>query len=106
MLQSSFSATENKTGINRKLDLVFIHLFCSGFLTTWALEEIHLKTAAKDALDGDILDELMPISELLRRLTKCRLEVLQQDWDARHHKKLHKIDVNSETERLFFLSLY
>ena len=50
----------------------------------------------------------MPISEILQRLTKCDyIEVLQQDWDARHDKKLHKIDVNSETERLllFFVSV-
>ena len=37
--------------------------------------------AAKDALDGDISDELSPFSDLETRANKFLLEIWQSEWD-------------------------
>ena len=38
-------------------------------------------SAAKDALDGDILIELIPFSDLKPRTNKYILELWQSEWD-------------------------
>ena len=48
-------------------------------------------SAAKDALGGDILDELIPFSDLKSRVNKYVLEFWQSEWDEFPEDKLHKI---------------
>ena len=48
-------------------------------------------SAAKDALVGDILVELIPFSDLNPRTNKCILELWQSEWDEFPENKLHKI---------------
>ena len=38
-------------------------------------------TAARDALDGDISDELIPVSDLKPRMNQCIMEFWQHEWD-------------------------
>ena len=49
-------------------------------------------SAAKDALDGDISDELIPFSDFKSRVNKHVLELWQSDskWDEFPENKLHK----------------
>ena len=47
-------------------------------------------SVAKDALTGDILGELIPLS----RINKYMLEVWQLEWDEFPENKLHKIFPN------------
>jgi len=48
--------------------------------------------SAKDALDGDIADELIPFSDFKSRVNKHVLELWQSDseWDEFPENKLHK----------------
>ena len=48
-------------------------------------------SAAKDALDGDILVELIPFSDLKPRTNKYILELWQSEWDEFPENKLYKI---------------
>ena len=48
-------------------------------------------SAAKDALDGDILVELIPFSDLKSRTNKYILELWQSEWDEFPENKLYKI---------------
>ena len=48
-------------------------------------------SAAKDALDGDILIELIPFSDLKPRTNKYILELWQSEWDEFPENKLYKI---------------
>ena len=48
-------------------------------------------SAAKDALDGDILVELIPFSDLKSHTNKYILELWQSEWDEFPENKLHKI---------------
>ena len=47
-------------------------------------------SAAKDALNGDILDECIPFSDLKPRLNNI-FELWQREWDEYHINKLHNI---------------
>ena len=47
--------------------------------------------AAKNALDGDISDELIPFSDLKSRVNKHVLELRQSEWDEFPENKLLKI---------------
>ena len=53
-------------------------------------------SAAKDALDGDILHELIPFSDVKSHINKFVLELWQLQWDLLPETKLH---------RFFFLHL-
>ena len=48
-------------------------------------------SAAKDALDGDILVGHIPFSDLKSHTNKCILELWQSEWDEFPENKLHKI---------------
>ena len=48
-------------------------------------------SAAKDALDGDISNELIPFSDLRSRVYKYVLELWQLEWDEFPENKLHRI---------------
>ena len=48
-------------------------------------------SAAKDALDGDISVELIPLSDLKPRTNKYILELWQSEWDEFPENKLYKI---------------
>ena len=48
-------------------------------------------SAAKDALDGDILVELIPFSDLKSHTDKYILELWQAEWDEFPENKLYKI---------------
>ena len=48
-------------------------------------------SAAKDALDGDILVELIPFSDLKSHTNKYILELWQSEWDEFPENKLYKI---------------
>ena len=48
-------------------------------------------SAAKDALDGDTSDELIPFSDLRSRVYKYVLELWQLEWDEFPENKLHRI---------------
>ena len=48
-------------------------------------------SAAKDALDGDILVELIPFSDLKPCTNKYILELWQSEWDDFPENKLYKI---------------
>ena len=47
-------------------------------------------SAAEDALDSDISDELIPFSDLKPRLNKYILDLWQTEWDDYPHNKLYK----------------
>ena len=47
-------------------------------------------SAAKDALDGDISEELIPLSDLKPRLNKYLLDLWQTEWDVYPHNKSYK----------------
>jgi ribonuclease HI len=47
-------------------------------------------SAAKDARDGDISDELIPFSDLKPRLNTYILNLWQKEWDDYSHNKLYK----------------
>ena len=46
-------------------------------------------SAAKDAIVGDILVELIPFSDLKARTNKCMLELWQSEWGEFPENKLH-----------------
>ena len=46
-------------------------------------------SAAKDAIAGDILVELIPFSDLKARTSKCMLELWQSEWGEFPENKLH-----------------
>ena len=46
-------------------------------------------SAAKDAIAGDILVELIPFSDLRARTSKCMIEMWQSDWGEFPENKLH-----------------
>ena len=48
-------------------------------------------SAANDALEGNISDELIPFSDLKSRVNKCVLELWQSEWDEFPENNLHKI---------------
>ena len=65
-------------------------------------------SAAKDALDGDILVELIPFSDLKPRTNKYILELWQSEWDEFPKNKLYKIFPvlkDPSIERMYILSL-
>ena len=47
-------------------------------------------SAAKDALDSDISDELIPFSDLKPRLNKYLVDLWQMEWDNYPYNKLYK----------------
>ena len=49
------------------------------------------ESAAKDALDGDISDDLIPFSDLKPRLNNYIFELWQREWDVYPRNKLHNI---------------
>ena len=51
----------------------------------------NLDSAVKDALDGDISDELIPFSDLTSSVNKYLLELWQLEWNKIPQNKLHKI---------------
>ena len=57
-----------------------------------ALEVIQTAAAAKDALDGDISDELTPFSDLKPRMNQYIMEHGQPEWDERRDNKLHQTE--------------
>ena len=57
-------------------------------------------SAAKDALDGDILVELIPFSDLKSRKNKYILELWQSEWDEFPENKLYI----SNVKRMYCLS--
>ena len=48
-------------------------------------------TAADDALDGDISDELIPFSDLKPRMSKYIMQLWQHEWDQWLDNKLRQI---------------
>ena len=46
---------------------------------------------SKDALDGDILGELIPFSDLKSRVNKYFSGLWQSEWDGFPKNKLHKM---------------
>lgn len=66
-------------------------LLLPGFPAMWAIEEIWLQTAAKDALDDDISGKLIPFSDLKSRVNRYVLEIWQSEWKEFPENKLHKI---------------
>ena len=48
-------------------------------------------SAAKDALVGNTLVELIPLSDLRSHANKCIVELWQSEWDELLGNKLHKI---------------
>ena len=58
-------------------------------------------SAAKDALDGDILVELIPFSDLKSRTNKYILQLWQSEWDEFLENKLYI----SNVKRMYCLSL-
>ena len=59
-------------------------------------------SADKDALDGDIPDELIPFSDLKPHVIKYLLELWQSEWDENPHNKL--FNIFPKFEWLLFLS--
>ena len=47
--------------------------------------------AAKDVLDGDISDELIPFSDLKHRLNNYIFGLWQREWDQYPRNKLHRM---------------
>lgn len=48
-------------------------------------------SAAKEALDGDISEEFIPVSDIKSRVNKSVLELWQSEWDEFPDNKLRKI---------------
>ena len=48
-------------------------------------------SAAKDALDGNILVELIPFSDLKPRMKNYIFKLWQREWDEYPRSKVHKI---------------
>ena len=46
---------------------------------------------AKDALEGDILDEVLPFPDVKSRLNNYVFELWQREWDDYRENRLHKI---------------
>ena len=59
-------------------------------------------SAAKDAIVGDILVELIPFSDLSSRANKYMLELWQSEWGEFPENKLHEISFSMCT---FLLSI-
>ena len=52
---------------------------------------VKTRSADKDALDGNIWDELIHFSDLKPRVNKYLLELWESEWDEHLRKKLYKI---------------
>ena len=50
--------------------------------------------AAKDALDGDISDELIPFSDFKARLNNYIFDLWQREWDEYPRNKLQRFYQN------------
>ena len=48
-------------------------------------------SAARDALDGDTSDKLIPFSDLKSAVNKYSFELWQSEWDEFLENKLHRI---------------
>ena len=48
-------------------------------------------SAAEDAIDGDISEEFIPVSDMKSRVNKSVLELWQSEWDELPDNKLLKI---------------